>query len=82
MSKQQFPETVDAFGKLPNGELKLVGQVPIPERMKAKEFIAQYFGREFDDVDSNASMCLYAFDEFLEWQKKQNEALLAQKEGK
>lgn len=70
-----FPEMIDALGEKPNGERICVGKIPMPEKMKAKEIISQYFGYDFGDEDSDASMALYAFEEFLSWQTKQRTAL-------
>lgn len=70
-----FPEMVDAMGEKPNGERVSVGKVPMPEKMKAKDFIATYFGYDFEDEDSDASMALYAFEEFLVWQEQQRKAV-------
>lgn len=71
----EFPEMVDALGEKPNGERVLVGKVPIPEIMKAKEIIRNYFDGNFADEDSEASYCLYVIQDFLEWQEKQRESL-------
>lgn len=70
-----FPEMIEALGEKTNGERVLIGQVPMPEKMKAKDIIATYFGYNFGDEDSDASMAFYAFEEFLLWQEQQRKAI-------
>lgn len=72
---QIFPEMIDALGQKPNGERVLVGQVPMPPTMKAKEIIANYIGSNFSDEDSAESYALYICNDLIEWQKKQNAAI-------
>lgn len=71
---KQFPEMVDAYGYV-NDIQTFVGKLPMSDVMKFKEIIGQYFGHHFADEDSEASTCLYAFEEFLEWQKQQHAAI-------
>ncbi len=65
-------ETVTLMGVNADGTQVDLGQIQMPPRMKAKEIIRGYFGGDFDDDCSDASMALIVVDELLDWMKEQN----------
>lgn len=71
-----FPEMVDGFAVQPNGEMLLIGQVPIPPDMKIKDIVRSYFGWD-EDPDSDAMLMFYMVKEFQDWYDKQNSAIVS-----
>ncbi|MES2942947.1 MAG: hypothetical protein V4772_08785 [Pseudomonadota bacterium] len=54
-----------------------LGDIPIPDMMKAKDIIRSYFTGDFEDDYSDAAMAIGCFEEFFVWKKEQLAAMAA-----
>lgn len=62
-------DTVQIYGVNKEGIQVYLGDTIMPARMKFKEILRSYLGNP-DDEDGEAAMALAAYDELVDWQKK------------
>lgn len=74
MNNSDFPEMVEGLAHFPNGEVKLIGKVPMSAGMKINDIARSYFGWDYDE-DSNTAMAIQAMKEFHEWFLRQQAAV-------
>lgn len=62
-------EKVDLLGVRADGSSEVIGQVPMPPKMKMRDIVRDMFGEPSGDPDAcdDASMCMYALECFHEW---------------
>lgn len=64
-------ETCQLIG-IKDGKEVSLGNIAIPPQMKARELASDMFGRFTDDDGSEAEMCFWALQQYIEWSTKQN----------
>lgn len=64
-------ETCEAIGTRPDGTSEIIGAIPLPPEMKAREIVRSYFSGSIDDDMSEASLALGAMEELINWLKEQ-----------
>ena len=63
-------DTVKLIG-IKNGIETVLGEVPMPARMKAKELAREQFGGDPMDDCSDAALCYYALEQIIEYMEAQ-----------
>lgn len=62
-------ETMNVYGRKPDGSTELIGTAPITPAIKRRDIVANFFEQPNDDPDdcSDANMCLWALEQYHEW---------------
>lgn len=62
-------ETIDVYGRKPDGSTTLIGTAPITEDMKRRVIVSALFGEPSADPEdcTDADMCLLALEQYHEW---------------
>ena len=66
-------EKVDLLGIRADGSSAVIGQVPMPPKMKMREIVENFIGRPSDDPDDDSpeNTCMWALEAFHAWMLEQ-----------